>query len=130
MVYSVNDLAEMTLQELGVLDTGQPVSAEDANLIFKRLPSILADLNARDVGFIHINNIEDAVALPLAQIVAYNSYNAFNISDNTQISKLGVIGGKDGEAERTIRNIRRLRTPRQTMRVEQYSRYRYGRYGW
>ncbi len=127
---TVNDLIKMTLQELGVLDTGQPVAAEDAQLITDRLPSILADLNYRDVGFVDTTNIEDAELLPLAQVVAFYCYAAFSISDPTTIARLKDNGDKNGAAETTIRNVKRLRTPRQTMRVEQYTGYRSGRYRW
>jgi hypothetical protein len=130
MAYNSNDLIKMTLQELGVQQAGQPVAAEDAELLQERIPSVLGDLNARDVGFFDVTNIEDTDLLPLAQIMAYASYNAFTITDPTKISTLTAIGGKNGEAERTLRDVKRLRTPRQTMRCEQFARYRYGRYGW
>jgi len=130
MTYNINDLIEMTLQELGVQQSGQEISPEDADLLRKRVPSVLGDLNARDVGYFDTTNIEDTDLLPLAQIMAYASYNAFTITDQAKIATMSNLGGKNGEAERTLRDVKRLRTPRQTMRVEQYARYRYGRYGW
>ena len=129
MAYNADDLISLILQELGVQQTGQPIAAEDADLLYQRIPSIFGDLNARDVGHFDPRWIDDADLLPLAQIVAYNSYNAFNITDQTKIAALSAIGGKQGEAERTLKDIKRLRTPRQTMRVEVFTGYRYGRPG-
>jgi hypothetical protein len=129
MSYNVNQLIKLTLQELGVLEPGQPIAAEDAELLEERIPSLFADLNARDVGVFDPRNIEVADLLPLAQILANASYNAFAITDPAKIAVMTQVGGKNGEAERTLKDIKRLRTPRQTMRVEQFSGYRNGRYG-
>lgn len=112
----VNDLVERTLQNLGVLDTGQPISAEDADLIQSRLVGKLAELNARDVGSFDVDNLDDAVLNPLADIMAYECKSAFNVAD--QSGDLYRRGGKGQEAEQTLKDIIRLRTPRQTMRVE------------
>jgi hypothetical protein len=113
-----------------VLDTGQPVAAEDAAVLAGRWPSVRMDLNARDVGYFDENRIEVATLLPLAQVLAYNSRNAFSVVDPAKVSMLAMIGGKDGEAERTLKNVLRLRRSRQTMRTDMFNRYRYGRYGW
>ena len=129
MSYNAFNLIKLTLQELNVLEPGQPIAAEDAELLEDRIPSLLADLNHRDVGVFDVRNIEVADLLPLAQILANASYNAFAITDPTKIQVLTAIGGKNGEAERTLKDIKRLRTPRQTMRVEQFSGFRNGRQG-
>jgi len=129
MAYNVNNLIKMTLQELGVLEPGQPIAAEDAELLEERIPTLFAVLNNRDVGVFDSRNIEVADLLPLAQILANASYGAFAITDPTKIQELELKGGKNGEAERTLKDIKRLRTPRQTMRVEQYTGFRNGRYG-
>lgn len=128
--YTINDLFKMALEELGVQDTGQPVAAEDANVLKNRWPSVQADLNIRDVGYFDLNDIAQGTLLPLAQVLAYNSYNAFSITDPIQIAKMEKIGGKDGEAERTLKNLVRLRRSRQTLRTEQFNRFRYRRYGY
>jgi hypothetical protein len=127
--YSVNDLFAMTLDELGVMEPGQPISPEDVAPLKARWPSVLADLNARNVGYFDQDEIEVAALLPLAQILAYASMNAFSISDTTKISMLTAVGAKDGDAERTLKDVRRMRTPRQTMRVEIANRPKYWRYG-
>ena len=129
IVYTFDDLVKMTLEELGVQDAGQPVAAEDAQVLADRWPSVRADLNARDVGYFDESQFEVADLLPLAQVLAYNSRNAFSVTDAAKTSLLTMIGGKDGEAERTLKNVRRLRRSRQTMRTDQFGRYRYGRYG-
>jgi hypothetical protein len=125
---TIDDLISLTLQELGVQQSGQPIAADDADLLKNRIPSIFAGLNARDVGFYDTQNLEDGDLLPLAQIIAYNSYNAFNVPNDKAVA-LAAVGGKYGEAERTLRDIRRLRSPRQTMRTEIFNRWRYGRWG-
>jgi hypothetical protein len=128
--YSVNDLIKMALEELGVQDAGQPIAAEDAQVLLDRWPSVVADLNHRDVGWFDEQAIETACLLPLAQVLAYNCRNAFSITDAAKVAELTAIGGKDGEAERTLKNIRRLRRPRQTMRTDIFNRYRVGRFGY
>ncbi len=130
VTYTLNDLIKMTLEELGVQDTGQPVDAEDAQIIKDRWPSVQSDLNLRDVGYFDINEIQAAAILPLAQVLAYNSYSAFSISDANAIAILERKGGKDGEAERTLKNTVRLRRSRQTLRTDQFNRFRYRRYGY
>jgi hypothetical protein len=129
MAYNVNNLIKMTLQELGVQEPGQPIAAEDAELLEDYIPSVFEVLNNRDVGVFDSRNIEVADLVPLAQILAYSTYNAFNVVDPMKIQELLTKGGKNGEAERTLKDIKRLRTPRQTMRVEQYTGFRNGRQG-
>lgn len=128
--YTINDLFKMTLEELGVQDTGQPVAAEDAQVLKDRWPSVQSDLNIRDVGYFDINEIQQGALLPLAQILAYNSYSAFSLSDANSVAILERKGGKDGEAERTLKDLVRLRRSRQTLRTEQFNRFRYRRYGY
>ena len=128
--YTPNDLYQMALEELGVQDTGQPVSAEDVAVLDKRWPSVQADLNLRDVGYFDLTDIPADSILPLAQVLAYNSYSAFSLTDPTTIAMLEKKGGKDGEAERTLKNVKRLRRSRQTMRTDQFNRYRFGRRGY
>ena len=127
--YSTNDLFAMTLDELGVMEPGQPISPEDVAPLKARWPSVLADLNARDVGWFDEDDIETAALLPLAQVLAYACMNAFSISDPTKISLLTQVGGKGGDAEQTLKNIRRIRTPRQTMRGDIFNRPRFWGYG-
>ena len=57
--YTTNDLFAMTLDELGVMEPGQPISPEDVAPLKARWPSVLADLNARDVGWFDEDDIED-----------------------------------------------------------------------
>ena len=124
---SLNDLFQMALEELGVQDTGQPVAAEDEQILVDRWPSVQQELNARNVGWFDETSVEPGTLRSLAQVLAYASINAFSITDPAKVAWLEKTGGKDGDAERTLKDFRRLRTPRQTMRVEQFSRYRYGR---
>jgi hypothetical protein len=125
---SLNDLFQMALEELGVQDTGQPVAAEDAQILADRWPSVQQELNARNVGWFDETAVEPGTLRSLAQILAYSAINAFSITDAAKVAWLEKTGGKDGDAERTLKDFRRLRTPRQTMRTEQFTRYRYGKY--
>ena len=129
MAYNTFNLVKMTLQELSVLEPGQPIAAEDAETLEDYIPSVFADLNHRDVGVFDPRNIEVADLVPLSKILANATYNAFNVVDPMKIQVFTAIGGKNGEAERTLKDIKRLRTPRQTMRVEQYTGFRNGRQG-
>ena len=126
---NVNDLIKMTLQQLGVFEPGQPIAAVDAELLQDFIPSLFADLNARDVGYFDARNIDTADLIPLSQILANATYGAFAINDGTKIAILSQVGGKNGEAERTLKDIKRLRTTRQTMRTELFTGGSNGRYG-
>lgn len=127
---SLNDLVQAILEELGVLETGQPVAAEDADIIIRRLFPKLEELNERDVSYIDADNISNAQFLPLVKIMANEMASAFSINDQMKLSNLKALGGPDGEAEQILKDIVRLRTPRQTMRVELFTRQRYGGRSW
>lgn len=130
LTYTLDDLWALTLDELGVTEPGQSISPEDIGPIKSRWPSVVADLNARDVGYYDLTEIEVAALLPLAQIMAYACLNAFSITNPMKVETITRVGGKNGEAEQTLKNYRRLRSPRQTMRQDQISRRRFGgRYG-
>lgn len=122
---SLGDLAEAVLQNLGVLDAGQPIAAEDADLIQKRLFPVLEGLNNRDVIYIDPDNIGNDVFLPLAKIMAWEVAMAFNIKDQTQLMMLKTAGETGGTAEQELKNVARLRTPRRTARLEVWN-YPYG----
>ena len=125
-LYSTNDLVEFVLQELGVLDAGQPVAAEDAEAVLARLPGKIAELNARDVISIDPNVLTEEIILPLAKCLAWECANAFSIGDQTTLARLSAAGARDGEAEKLLRDVVRLRTPRQTLRCEYSGRRRGG----
>jgi len=126
----LGDLAVAVLQDLGVLESGQPVASEDAMTIIGRLFPKLEELNERDVAHIDADNISNAQFLPLVKIMAYECASAFTIVDPAKLQTLQAKGGMGGEAEGTLKDIVRLRTPRQTMRVELFSRNPYGRRYW
>jgi hypothetical protein len=126
----LGDLAVAVLQDLGVLETGQPVAPEDAMTIIGRLYPKLEELNERDVAYIDPDNIANAQFLPLVKIMAYECASAFTIVDPMKLQTLQAKGGIAGEAEGTLKDIVRLRTPRQVMRTELFSRNPYGRRYW
>lgn len=126
---TINQIVQQTMENLGVIDTGQPVAAEDANVVNNRLYAKLEELNARDVIYIDIDDIQQEQQNPLADIMAYELYSAFNVVDPAKIQELRTKGGPRGEAEQTLKDTVRLRMPRQTMRVEQFTGPRmWGRY--
>jgi hypothetical protein len=129
VAYSLPDLVSAVLEDLGVLEAGQPVSAEDSQTVLNRLPAKLAELNARDVGYIDPTNLDDAVFLPLVKIMAHECRAAFDITDATTVALLAADGAPRGTAEQAIKDVLRLRTPRQTMRCEMFGRRRW-RGGW
>ena len=125
---TLSDLVTKVLNNLGVLDAGQPVAAEDADQVLSILSPKIEELNARDIGFIDIDNLQDSQFLALADILAYSLIQTFNIFDQTRIADLSRRGGINGEAEGILKDVVRLRTPRQTMRCEIFNRP-YRRYG-
>lgn len=126
---NIDDLVLATLQDLGVQATGQPVAAEDANLVLARVVPKLEELNARDVASLDINNLSHAELLSLAKILAWELAPAFSITDAAKLAMLQNAGAPNGTAEQCLKDVVRLRTPRQTLRVERFSGYRtYG--GW
>lgn len=126
---SLNDLVQAVLEELGVQESGQPVSAEDADAIVRRLFPKLEELNERDISYIDADNISNAQFLPLVKIMAHEMANAFNINDPLRLANLKAVGGPNGEAEQALKDIVRLRNPRQTLRVELFTGRRYGGWG-
>ena len=68
---TTNDLIRRVLGLLEVVAAGQPVAAEDSELVRMVLPCVLADLSARGVVTIpDADAIGDTVFLPLAEIAA------------------------------------------------------------
>lgn len=126
---ALNDLVQAILEELGVQETGQPVAAEDADSIIRRLFPKLEELNERDVAYIDADNISNAQFLPLVKIMANEMANTFNVNDRLRLTNLKAVGGPNGEAEQALKDIVRLRTPRQAMRVEIFN-YPLGRGYW
>lgn len=124
---TLDELVQAVLEELGVQAVGQPVSAEDSDLVVRRIAPKLEELNLRDVASLDINNIGVGEFLPLVKIMAYELASSFSITDATKLSVLRAQGGQGGEAEGTLKDVVRLRSPRQTMRVEIFNRPTWGR---
>jgi hypothetical protein len=71
MPKTTNDLISRVLTVLRVAAAGQPIAAEDADVVRAVLPGVVAGLAARGVACIaSLEAIDDAVFLPLADIVA------------------------------------------------------------
>lgn len=121
------DFVTAVLEELGVRDPGQPVEAEDQNIVLRRLAPKIAELNARNVCFVpDTDDISDEYFLPLVKIMAYDCASAFGVTGQ-KLAELRSQGGKDGEAEWTLKDVVRLRTTDQTLRVDRFWRTTWGR---
>jgi len=71
MPKTTNELISRALTVLRVAAAGQPIAAEDAEVVRAVLPGIVADLAARGVAHVpNLDAIDDAAFLPLADIVA------------------------------------------------------------
>lgn len=115
------------LEELGVRDPGQPVEAEDQDIILRRLGPKVAELNSRNVCYVpDTDDIGDDYFLPLVKIMAFECASAFGITGN-KLAELRSQGGKDGEAEWTLKDVVRLRSTDQTLRVDRFWRNTWGR---
>lgn len=121
------DFVTAVLEELGVRDPGQPVEAEDEDIILRRFAPKVAELNSRNVCYVQdIDDIGDEYFLPLVKIMAYECASAFGITGQ-KLAELRTQGGKDAEAEWTLKDVVRLRTTDQTMRVDRFWRSTWGR---
>jgi hypothetical protein len=71
------DLFNRALSLIGAKAAGQPASAEDIEFAKQTMQSLAAELNAINAAYVHVNTrdiavaeIEDALFLPLAEILA------------------------------------------------------------
>lgn len=121
------DFVTAVLEELGVRDPGQPVEAEDRDIILRRLGPKVAELNARNVCAVpDTDDIADEYFLPLVKILAFDCASAFGVTGQ-KLAELRTQGGKDGEAEWTLKDVVRLRSTEQTLRVDRFWRTTFGR---
>jgi hypothetical protein len=85
------DLVNRAAKFLGKLVAGQALSAEDYASINDEIPSIVDNLNARGVTYIpEVEEIEDAMFMPLARIVAANVATDFSVPLNSLVGFVGL----------------------------------------
>lgn len=83
MAYSREALVLLALGELGVPGAGQTPSAEDKKEVDDKLNSVMDDLARRNVYvWGDPDQIEDAAAIHLAQILSFASSRAFGVAPN------------------------------------------------
>lgn len=119
------ELVQTIAENLGVVAAGQSVSAEDNEVIVRRLDPKNEELNARAICYIpDLDDIDDAFFLPFAAVMAAELAGAFGIigSQKTQLDAAAVKG------EAALRDVVRPRGTRQMLNIEQIGGRRW--YGW
>ena len=120
--------AELVLaiaENLGVVAAGQSVSAEDNEVIVRRLEPKNEELNARAICYIpDLDDIDDAFFLPFAAVMAAELAGAFGIIG----SQKQALNAEAIRGEAALRDVVRPRGTRQMLNVEQIGGRRW--YGW
>jgi hypothetical protein len=84
------DLVNRVAKFLGKLVAGQSLSAEDFASIDDEIQSVVDNLNARGVTYISdVDNIEEAVFLPLARIITTVVATDFSVPLNSLVGFVG-----------------------------------------
>jgi len=101
---SRTDLIKMALQHVKAVAAGQPVSAEDNQLVSDRLAGIFAELAAREICYVpDLDDVPDEWAEALSLIVAKHVAPAFGLAG----SELSDIVALAGDAEGRLRVMTR-----------------------
>lgn len=120
--------AELVLaiaENLGVVAAGQSVSAEDNDVIVRRLEPKNEELNARAICYIpDLDDIDDAFFLPFAAVMAAELAGAFGIIG----SQKQALNAEAIKGEAALRDVVRPRGTRQMLNIEQIGGRRW--YGW
>lgn len=99
------DLVQRIAERLGAVGDGQPVEAEDAKKIRDALPSIVADLDLRDVGtFPNLDAVPLAAFLYLADIAASQLSSDFGLPQDEIVT----LASRAQAAEGKLRQHRSL----------------------
>jgi hypothetical protein len=116
------DFTTTVAENLGILGTGQSLSNEDAAIIRRRMTSVLARLAKRELTTVaNTNDIPEAEALALADIVAYECATPFSIAGQ-KLAELAAKGSEDpeGSAVRALRMVRSERPHKSTLTQGQW----------
>lgn len=109
------ELVQVTLQNLGVLAAGQSVAAEDSDLIVLRLEPKAEELNNRNICWISdLDNIDNAMFLPFADIMAAECATVFNVSAPKKQALMALAA----RSEQTLKDVVRLRGTRKNLQTD------------
>lgn len=109
------DLVRTVMEELGAAAAGQSISAEDNEVIVRRIDPTLAELNERLIIWIpDSDDIPDACLLPLAQILAFKCAGPFGVASD----KRAELKTLNDLAEQTLRDVSRPKGARQMLVTE------------
>ncbi len=90
-----DDLVQKTLDKLGVVAAGQQPSPEETAKIADNLPTIFAELAAREIVYVtDENSIPAAWFMPIASIAAYELREEFGIvgDEAAELEKAATVG--------------------------------------
>lgn len=119
------ELVQTIAENLGVVAAGQSVSAEDNEVIVRRLEPKNEELNARAICYIpDLDDIDDAFFLPFAAVMAAELAGAFGIIG----SQKQALNAEAIKGEAALRDVVRPRGTRQMLNIEQIGGRRW--YGW
>ena len=125
MTMSKSDFIATVLENLGVLAGGQTVSAEDRDVIERRMSSVFAQLSAEDlIDVADEENIDSAAALSLADIVTMNCVTPYGITGQ----KLMELAAAESAARERIKLMTREKPHRDTLSVPRFWGSRGGSY--
>jgi len=121
MAQTRRQLIDKVLDKLGVLVPGQSPGDEVVSRVDGYIDPCFAQLAAEGIVYVADaglpdppsgGQIDDAILIPLADIVAWASAGGFNLSDNPQLKLLS------DQAEGKLRIIARPASTRQTLRTD------------
>lgn len=105
MPYTSADIIQRIAERLGAVGDGQPVEAEDAKKIRSGLPSIVADLDLRDVAtFPHLDHVPDGSVMHLVAIAASALADEFGLPQDEIVT----LASRAQAAEQKLRQHRSL----------------------
>jgi hypothetical protein len=120
-----SDFVATVLENIGILASGQTVTAEDRDIVVRRMTSVFAQLAGEDLYEVaDPENIEDSVALLLADIVSHACATPYGI----QGGKLAELAAGAQAARDGIKLVTRERPHRDTLTVPRFWGRRRG--GW
>lgn len=81
------DLIVKILEKLGIVPEGQQPEIEDIARVKLNLPSLIAELGAREIVFVaNLDKIPDEWFLSLAKICAYELRNEFGVTGDFELT--------------------------------------------
>lgn len=122
---TLSDFVATVLEQIGVLASGQSVTAEDRSIVERRMTAVFAQLAGEDLYEVaDPESIEDSVALLLADIVSHACATPYGI----QGGKLAELAAGAQAARDGIKLVTRVRPHRDTLAVPRFWGHRRGGY--